>query len=75
MLFKNFNEHLQTKGKTFIDTGTCSLHTVANAFCAGLNQLLFNEKLNLNEFAINLHRLFKHNKAKKKLSSTLQQTF
>ena len=75
MLFKNFNEHLQTKGKIFIETGTCSLHTVANAFCAGLNQLLFNEKLNLNEFAINLHSLFKHNKAKNKLSSTLQQTF
>lgn len=65
MFFKKFNEHLQTSGKTFIDTGTCSLHALANAFCAGLNQLLFNEELNLNEFAVNLHSLFKHNKAKR----------
>ena len=65
MFFKKFNEHLQTSGKTFIDTGTCSLHTLANAFCAGLNQLLFNEDLNLNEFAVNLQSLFKHNKAKR----------
>ena len=61
---RELKEELEKDHRTsFIDTGSCTLHTVHNSFGKGMNAL--KEVIDLDQFVIDLHFFFKKSSARR----------